>query len=62
MTSAGPAVLGALLGAGLLLVVMGLRSLTNKALDEKSRKRGFWPLNAGLILAAVSMYLFATAP
>lgn len=62
MTSAGPAVLGALLGAGLLLVVMGLRSLTNTALDEKSRKRGFWPLNAGLILAAVSMYMFATAP
>ena len=62
MTSAGPAVLGALLGAGLLLVVMGLRSLTDKSRDEKSRKRGFWPLNAGLILAAVSMYLFATAP
>ena len=62
MSSAGPAVLGALLGAGLLLIVMGLRSLANKALDDRSRKRGFWPLNAGLILAAVSLYMFATAP
>lgn len=56
-----PAVLGALLGAGVLLLVMGVRTLTNKRLDEAGRKRGFWPLNAGLILAAVSMYLFATA-
>jgi len=56
-----PAILGALLGAGVLLTVMGVRTLTNKNLDEAARKRGFWPLNAGLILAAVSMYLFATA-
>ncbi len=53
--------MGAGLGAGLLLVVMGFRTLTNRNLDDAARKRGFWPLNAGLILAAVSMYLFATA-
>ncbi len=53
--------MGAGLGAGLLLVVMGFRTLTNGNLDDAARKRGFWPLNAGLILAAVSMYLFATA-
>ena len=53
--------MGATLGAGLLLVVMGFRTLTNRNLDDAGRKRGFWPLNAGLILAAVSMYLFATA-
>lgn len=53
--------MGAALGAGLLLVVMGFRTLTNKNLDDAGRKRGFWPLNAGLMLAAVSMYLFATS-
>ena len=52
--------MGAGLGAGMLLVFMGFRTLTNKNLDDAGRKRGFWPLNAGLILAAVSMYLFAT--
>ena len=51
--------MGAALGAGLLLVIMGFRTLTNKKLDDAARKRGFWPLNGGLILAAVSMYLFA---
>ena len=57
----GPALLGVLLGAGLLLIVMGFRTLTNQKLEEAARKRGFWPLNAGLILAAVSMYMFAAA-
>ena len=57
----GPALLGVLLGAGLLLIVMGFRTLTNQKLEESARKRGFWPLNAGLILAAVSMYMFAAA-
>lgn len=55
-----PPLMGASLGAGLLLVIMGFRTLTNKKLDDAARKRGFWPLNGGLILAAVSMYLFAT--
>ena len=57
----GPALLGVLLGAGVLLIVMGFRTLTNQKLEDSARKRGFWPLNAGLILAAVSMYMFATA-
>ncbi|MFT5486568.1 MAG: hypothetical protein ACI9JL_001759 [Paracoccaceae bacterium] len=55
-----PLLMGAALGGGLLLVVIGFRTLTNKELDEDHRKRGFWPLNAGLVLACVSMYLFAT--
>lgn len=62
MTAAGPAVLGAMLGAGLLLVVMGLRTLLNQKLEDKARKRGFWPLNAGVLLAVISMYMIATAP
>ena len=56
-----PLLMGAALGGGLLLVVMGFRTLMNKALDDDARKRGFWPLNAGLMLACISMYLFATA-
>ena len=56
------AVLGAMLGAGVLLAVMGIRTLSNKRLDDSGRRRGFWPLNAGLILAAVSVYLFSTGP
>lgn len=59
--SVPPIVLGAILGAGVVLVVMGMRTLLNQRLEDKARKRGFWPLNAGLILAAVSMYMFATA-
>ncbi len=59
--SAEPAILGGLLGAGILLIFMGVKTLTDKKRDDASRKRGFWPLNAGLILATISMYLFATA-
>ena len=62
MNAAGPAVLGAMLGAGVLLVVMGLRTLLNQKLEDKSRKRGFWPLNAGVLLAVVSMYMMTMAP
>ncbi|MEC7490863.1 MAG: hypothetical protein VYA17_14885 [Pseudomonadota bacterium] len=54
-------ILGAILGAGVLLIAMGLGNLANRKFDEEKRKRGFWPLNAGLILAAVSIYLFVTA-
>jgi len=54
-----PAVLGALLGAGVLLAFMGIRTLTNRNYDDDRRKKGFWPLNAGLILAALSMYMIA---
>ena len=48
--------------AGVLLVVMGLRTLLNQKLEDKSRKRGFWPLNAGVLLAVVSMYMMTMAP
>ena len=59
--TATPAILGGMLGAGLLLIVMGLRTLTDKARDDRGRKRGFWPLNAGFVLVALSLYLFATS-
>ncbi len=51
-----PIVLGVALGAGVLLVFTGLRTLINKQLEEAARKRGFWPLNGGLVLIAVSVY------
>ena len=52
-----PWLLGVALGAGCLLIFLGLRRLMNRRLDEAARRRGFWPLNGGLLLAAVSMYL-----
>ena len=52
-----PLVLGAVLGAGILLCFVGLRTLMNKQLDDESRRRGFWPFNGGLVLVAVSAYL-----
>lgn len=52
-----PYILGAMLGAGSLLIFVGLRTLTNRRLDDAARRRGFWPLNGGLLLAVVSMYL-----
>lgn len=52
-----PWLLGAALGAGCLLIAVGLRTLMNGRLDETARRRGFWPLNGGLLLAAVSVYL-----
>lgn len=54
-----PLALGAMLGAGLLLVVAGLRLLANRRLDERRRRQGFWPLNGGLLLVAASVYLFS---
>ncbi len=52
-----PIVLGVALGAGALLGFTGLRTLMNKQLDEAVRKRGYWPLNGGLVLMAVSVYV-----
>ena len=54
-----PLLLGAMLGAGALLAFMGARTLADRSLADDRRRRGFWPLNAGLVLAAASMYLFA---
>lgn len=51
-----PIVLGLALGAGALLGFTGLRTVMNKQLEDTARKRGFWALNGGLILIAVSAY------
>ncbi|MGB0577809.1 MAG: hypothetical protein ACPGPC_16920 [Alphaproteobacteria bacterium] len=52
-------VLGAILGIGCVFVYRGIGTLRNKEIEEKARRKGFWPLNAGLALIAVSMVLFA---
>ena len=51
-----PIVLGILLGSGAWLGFTGLRTVTNKQLEEAARKRGFWALNGRLILMSVSIY------
>ncbi len=56
MTNWVPMVLGMVLGAGVLLCFIGLRRMTNKQLEDDKRKKGYWPLNGGLILIALSIY------
>ena len=51
-------VLGALLGIGCLFIYSGIRTMRNKELSNDARRKGFWPLNGGLALIAVSMVLF----
>ncbi len=50
-------VLGAILGIGCICIYRGIVKLRNKELDNSARRRGFWPLNVGLILIAISMIL-----
>ncbi|MBI77173.1 MAG: hypothetical protein CMM53_05300 [Rhodospirillaceae bacterium] len=50
-------ILGAFLGIGCICVYRGIIKLGNKKLESFERRRGFWPLNAGLILIAISMIL-----
>ena len=56
MTNWVPMVLGMVLGAGVLLCFIGLRRMANKQLEDDKRKKGYWPLNGGLILIALSIY------
>ena len=56
-----PIALGLALGGGALLSYRGFRRLTNKELDTASRRSGFWSLNGGLVLMAVSMVLMVQA-
>lgn len=56
-----PILLGLALGGGALLSYQGFRRLTNKDLDEAARRSGFWFLNGGLVLMAVSMALMVQA-
>jgi len=51
--------LGLALGLGVLLVVRGLRRLSDKTLDPEARRKGYWALNAGLALMAGSVVVFS---
>ena len=53
------ALLGGLLGYGIMLAFQGLRVVMNKELAEAARRKGFWKLNGGLALVAVSVIAFA---
>jgi hypothetical protein len=54
-----PMVLGAMLGFGVLLIVQGVRVMRVAGKDDAGRKKGFWRLNIGLVLVAISMIAFA---
>lgn len=51
--------LGLALGLGGVLVMRGLRRLSDKALDPDVRRKGYWALNAGLVLVAGSIAVFS---
>lgn len=53
--------LGLMLGLGGLLTWQGLRTLINRDLADADRRKGFWRLNAGLVLVAVSVIAFGQA-
>jgi len=48
---------GALLGLAILLMVAGFRRLIDDTRPAAERRRGFWPINAGLLALALSLYL-----
>lgn len=54
-----PPLLGVLLGAGALGVWHGLRIIADKARDAAGRRKGFWWLNGGLVLIALSVFIFS---
>lgn len=53
-----PIALGAALGLGVLLCWQGIARLTDKGLDDSARRRGLWRLNAGLLVAILSVLAF----
>ncbi len=54
-----PIVLGVMLGYGALLTWQGLRIVINRGLPEDERRKGYWRLNGGLVLLAVSVIAFS---
>ena len=48
---------GVMLGLGCVFVFRGIGTLRNKELDATARRKGYWPLNAGLTLIAISAFL-----
>lgn len=54
-----PPLLGVMLGAGALLAWHGIRIIADKARDAGGRRKGFWWLNGGLVLIALSVLAFS---
>ena len=50
-----------MLGCGGLLTWLGFGTLINRDLADADRRKGFWRLNAGLVLVAVSVIAFGQA-
>ncbi len=51
-------VLGLTLGFGAVLTWQGLRVVMNRELAGDQRRKGFWRLNGGLVLVALSVVAF----
>lgn len=52
-----PYILGAVGGGGVLLVWAGFKQLADKAREDAERRKGWWWLNGGIALIAVSAWL-----
>lgn len=53
-----PVLLGLLLGLGALLVWRGVGILSDRKRADADRRKGFWWLNGGFALIAVSVVIF----
>ena len=45
---------GILLGCGLLLIYYGFRTVIDKSLEDRARRRDMWTQNGGIPLTAIS--------
>ena len=57
MGEAGPYVLGALGGGGVLLVYYGMRQVIDREREAADRKRGLWMVNGGVVLLGITLAL-----
>ena len=53
-----PPLLGGLLGAGVLAALRGFRIIGDRKRAAPERRKGYWWLNGGLALIALSVVLF----
>ena len=50
---------GIALGLGAVLIFKGIKRLFDKSVSEEERRKGYWSLNGGLLLVAISIIVLA---
>jgi hypothetical protein len=46
---------GIALGLGVVLIFKGIKRLCDKSVKDEERRKGYWSLNGGLLLVAISI-------